>query len=409
MSPIILFIKRENKMSHPFQSTLDRISKAKIKLMLKGSEAFLSTLILSLDTKVEEGVGTASTDGIQINFDPAFVATLSDDQLIFLLAHETWHVAFMHMCRLGTRSAQRWNSAADYVINLMLVNSGYTFIEGGLLNKKYTGMSADEVYDLLPEDDSKLEDNILDGDIQEAGKGDSGSSGEGGEPTPGEGGASEMTSEEVEQKIQDSIIKAATAAQMANQSGSIPGSIAKLIDQMLNPVLPWQVILANYMSTKSKAEKSWSRRNKRFRTTYLPSRLSESMGDVNIYVDASGSVSTEEFTAYISEMHDIRESLKPEMMKVISFDTSLKEEFVMEKGEEMAVSFSGGGGTSIGPVIAHAEQQDEVDVTIIFTDGYFGNVDYSDVPNDILFVIVNNPSWTCDAPNATVIHMDYKG
>ena len=136
MSPIILFIKRENKMSHPFQSTLDRISKAKIKLMLKGSEAFLSTLILSLDTKVEEGVGTACTDGIQIKFDPAFVEGLSDDQLIFLLAHETWHVAFMHMCRLGTRSAQRWNCAADYVINLMLVNSGYTFIEGGLLNKK---------------------------------------------------------------------------------------------------------------------------------------------------------------------------------------------------------------------------------------------------------------------------------
>ena len=270
-------------------------------------------------------------------------------------------------------------------------------------------MSADEVYDLLPEDESQLEDNILDGDIQEAGKGDSDSSGEGGKPTPGEGGASGMSSEEVEQKIQDSIIKAATAAQMANQAGSIPGSIAKLIDQMLNPVLPWQVILANYMSTKSKAEKSWSRRNKRFRTTYLPSRLSESMGDVNIYVDASGSVSTDEFTAYISEMHDIRESLKPEIMKVISFDTSLKEEFVMEKGEEMAVNFSGGGGTCIGPVITHAEQQDEVDVTIIFTDGYFSNVDYTDVPNDILFVIVNNSSWTCDAPNATVIHMDYKG
>lgn len=380
-------------MNHPHQDVLDRISKSKIKLMLKGSEAFLSTLILALDTKVEEGIGTACTDGIQIMFDPEFVRGLNDDELIFLVAHETWHVAFMHMCRVGGRNFQKWNCAADYVINLMLVNSGYSMIQGGLLDKKYLNLSAEEVYDLLPEE---LPENPLDGDFQEAGD------------SPMQGGASNMSAEEVEHKIQDAIIKSAIAAQMSNQAGSIPGSIAKLVNEILNPQLPWQVILSNYMSTKSKAEKSWSRRNKRFRTTYLPSRLSESMGNVNIYVDASGSVKTEEFTAYISEMHDIRESLKPDIMKVISFDTALKEEFVMEKGEELAVNFTGGGGTCISPVIKHAEQQEDVDVSIIFTDGHFNNTNYEDVPNDILFIIVNNAGWTCSASNATVIHMDYK-
>lgn len=380
-------------MNHPHQDVLDRISKSKIKLMLKGSEAFLSTLILALDTKVEEGIGTACTDGIQIMFDPEFVRGLNDDELIFLVAHETWHVAFMHMCRVGGRNFQKWNCAADYVINLMLVNSGYSMIQGGLLDKKYLNLSAEEVYDLLPEE---LPENPLDGDFQEAGD------------SPMQGGASNMSAEEVEHKIQDAIIKSAIAAQMSNQAGSIPGSIAKLVNEILNPQLPWQVILSNYMSTKSKAEKSWSRRNKRFRTTYLPSRLSESMGNVNIYVDASGSVKTEEFTAYISEMHDIRESLKPDIMKVISFDTALKEEFVMEKGEELAVNFTGGGGTCINPVIKHAEQQEDVDVSIIFTDGHFNNTNYEDVPNDVLFIIVNNAGWACSASNATVIHMDYK-
>lgn len=380
-------------MNHPHQDVLDRISKSKIKLMLKGSEAFLSTLILALDTKVEEGIGTACTDGIQIMFDPEFVRGLNDDELIFLVAHETWHVAFMHMCRVGGRNFQKWNCAADYVINLMLVNSGYSMIQGVLLDRKYLNLSAEEVYDLLPEE---LPENPLDGDFQEAGD------------SPMQGGASNMSAEEVEHKIQDAIIKSAIAAQMSNQAGSIPGSIAKLVNEILNPQLPWQVILSNYMSTKSKAEKSWSRRNKRFRTTYLPSRLSESMGNVNIYVDASGSVKTEEFTAYISEMHDIRESLKPDIMKVISFDTALKEEFVMEKGEELAVNFTGGGGTCINPVIKHAEQQEDVDVSIIFTDGHFNNTNYEDVPNDVLFIIVNNAGWACSASNATVIHMDYK-
>lgn len=403
-------------MSHPFQETMDRISKSKIKLMLKGSTAFLSTLILSLDTIVEEGVGTAGTNGLFIAFDPEFVKTLSDEQLLFLIAHETWHVAFMHMCRLGDKNHQRWNCACDYVINQMLVDAGYTFIEGGLLDKKYKGMSADEVYALLPEDPSQLPENILDGDIKQAGQppSDDDNSSSGGQPSPGDGdspsgGQPSPSEEEIEQKIQDAIIKATTAAQMSNEAGTIPGAIAKMVNEILNPQLPWQVILANYMTAKAKTEKSWSRRNKRFRTTYLPSKLGQAMGDVNIYVDASGSVSTDEFTAYISEMHEIRDALKPEIMKVISFDTSLKEEFIMEKGEELAVEFTGGGGTCIAPVIKHAEEQQEVDVTIIFTDGYFGDVDYSKVPNDILFVIVNNKSWTCNAPNATVIHMDYKG
>ncbi|MCP3675280.1 MAG: hypothetical protein GY829_12515, partial [Gammaproteobacteria bacterium] len=70
------------------------------------------------------------------------------------------------------------------------------------------------------------------------------------------------------------------------------------------------------------------------------------------------------------------------------------------------VEFTGGGGTRIEPVVAHAEDQQEVDVTIIFTDGYFSNVDYTKIPNDVLWVIVNNPSWEC--PHGTVIHMDYK-
>jgi predicted metal-dependent peptidase len=376
---------------------LARLSKAKIKLILRGNEAFLSTLVLSLNTVIDESIPTACTNGLEIRFNPSFVKELNDNELIFLMAHETWHVAFMHMCRIGNREPERWNHAADYMINLMLVDNGYTMIKGGLLDQKYKGMSADVIYDLLPEG-KQDKDNPLDGDFSQASNSSEGE--EGNNPSASD----KQADEEIESKIEDAIIKAATAAQMSNDAGSIPGGIAKMVDKILNPKLPWQVILANFMSAKVKAEKSWSRRNKRFRSVYLPSRLSESMGNVNIYVDASGSVSDDEFTAYIAEMHEIRDSLKPECMKVISFDTSLKEEFIMEKGEDIDVSFTGGGGTSIKPVIKHSEDE-ETDVTIIFTDGYFSNVDYSIVPNDVIWVIVNNESWTC--PVGEVIHMKH--
>lgn len=369
--------------------TQNRISKAKVKLILKGSNVFLSTLALNLSTIVEEGVGTAFTDGTTIKFDPKFVESLSDDELVFLVAHETWHVAFMHMFRRGPRDPQRWNCAADYVINNMLIAAGFTMIEGGLSDSRYKDMSAEEVYELLPENPQDLPENPQDGDFTE--------------PSNGEGSGSSESKAEAQQKVQDAIMNAATAAQMQGDPGSVPGHIQRLLDEMFNPKLPWQVILANYMSAKTKAEKSWSRRNKRFKSVYLPSRLSESMGNVNIYVDASGSVSQDDFQAYITEMHDIRDSLKPELMKVVAFDTSIKEEFVMERGEEIDVSFQGGGGTCIEPVVAHAEQE-ETDVTIIFTDGYFGDVDYSRVPNDIVWIILGNPNWTC--PVGKIIHME---
>lgn len=373
--------------------TQNRISKAKVKLILKGSNVFLSTLALNLSTIVEEGVGTACTDGTTIKFDPKFVESLSDDELVFLVAHETWHVAFMHMFRRGPRDPQRWNCAADYVINNMLIASGFTMIQGGLSDSRYEGMSAEEVYELLPENPQDLPENPQDGDFTEPSNGDSNS----------EGSGSSESKAEAQQKVQDAIMNAATAAQMQGDPGSVPGHIQRLLDEMFNPKLPWQVILANYMSAKTKAEKSWSRRNKRFKSVYLPSRLSESMGNVNIYVDASGSVSQEDFQAYITEMHDIRDSLKPELMKVVAFDTSIKEEFVMERGEEIDVSFQGGGGTCIEPVVAHAEQE-ETDVTIIFTDGYFGDVDYSRIPNSVIWIIVGNPNWTC--PVGKIIHME---
>lgn len=401
-------------------NVLDRISKAKIKLMIKGSEVFLSTLVLGLNQSIDNSIPTAATDGRQIKYNEDFVNSLSDDVLLSLIAHETWHVAYMHMCRRGNRDPFLWNCAADYAINLMLKDNGYTIPQEWLLDEKYRNMSAEEIYKQLEDNaDQQPQDNPQDGDFSNGpmgdgdgdsksdGDGNSGGNGDGDQEGSGQPQYSEEEAKQLEQEIEDKIIKAATAANMSNQAGNIPGHVQRMLDKILNPKLPWNVLLQNYMSAKVKSEKSWSRRNKRFKKVYMPSKLSSAMGDVNIYVDASGSVSDEEFLAYITEMHEIRDSLRPEMMKVISFDTRIKEEFTMEKGEEIEVSFSGGGGTCIGPVVDHAEQETEVDVTIIFTDGYFSDADYTRIPNDVLFVIVNNPNWECNAPNAKVIHMEY--
>jgi predicted metal-dependent peptidase len=381
------------------QELFERVSKAKIKLMIKKGQAFLSSLVLGLEVKFDEKTETATTNGLDLTFNPEYVKGLSDPELLYIVAKLTWHVAFMHMLRRGNRDPKKWVVACEYAINYHLRKANFQFVSGALEDSKYDNMSAEEIYELLPDEppESQMPDAL-----SEPSAGDGNGEGEG---QSSSGGSQQGPSkEEIQQKVEDAIIKAAQSAEMQGDAGSVPGSIERMKDEFLNPKLPWQVILSNFMTAKSKTDKSWSRRNKRFRNVYLPSKLGESMGNVNIYVDASGSVSQAEFSAYITEMQDIRENLKPELMKVVAFDTSIKEEFVMEKGEDIDVNFRGGGGTSIECVIEHAEEE-ETDVTIIFTDGYFSDRDYNRVPNDVIWVIVNNPSWTC--PVGEVIHMEF--
>lgn len=39
-----------------------------------------------------------------------------------MVAHELWHIAYEHVLsnRIGDRDPEKWNIAADHVINLML-------------------------------------------------------------------------------------------------------------------------------------------------------------------------------------------------------------------------------------------------------------------------------------------------
>ncbi|GIW55380.1 MAG: hypothetical protein KatS3mg082_1784 [Nitrospiraceae bacterium] len=74
-----------------------RLSKARTTLVL--SQPFWGALALRLELREEPGCKTAYTNGRVMAFDPAYVAKLSDAQLVGLMAHEVAH------CALGTRVA----------------------------------------------------------------------------------------------------------------------------------------------------------------------------------------------------------------------------------------------------------------------------------------------------------------
>ena len=352
-------------------------NKAKVAMMSRPSSTFLSTILFSLDFSWNTDIPTACTDGLRLFINPNWYADMSDDARVGLLAHEAWHVAFNHIVRGKDLDKQRYNKAADYVINNMLLDQKYELPENGLWDPIYKDMSTEQVYALLPVSDPSdpydCDISVANGDIDET-------------------------------AIETIIMKAAMqSAANGDKAGTIPGEIEIFIKNKTNPILPWNVILQNYMSAYAKDDYSYKIPNRKyFPELYLPSMYSESITNIAVAIDTSGSVRDEEFDAFLSEVEDIRINLKPVLTTLIGFDTRINTEILLTESDSIEdIKFTGRGGTSLSPVFNYFETKPPT-VLIVFSD-----LDCSKITKepdyDVIWVCVNNPNATVDF--GSLIHL----
>jgi len=386
------------------QSALD---KAKIQLMMKPDSVFFTTITFSLKHIWDDTIPTACTNGLEIRYSPKFFMDLDTDEQQFLVLHETLHVAFQHMVRRGSRDPLRWNIAADYAINLILVKQGFKMPKGGLLDYQYDGMTVDQIYDLL--DDDQDPDDLPMSDLDEPDDGDS-QDGPGSPGAPGQSGsgnASPMTASEIGDKIDDILIKAKLQAEMSGKSaGNIPGELDFYIQSLLTPKLPWNQLLQKFMSKIVKRGYTWKRPNRRFFPRhYLPSRLSKSTCHLAVAIDTSVSVSDDEFHRFASEVYSILKNQRPEALTIIQFDTEIKRVDEIRKPEDLQkLGFKGRGGTDIHPVIDWAAQNKPT-ALLIFSDGYFSQrFENPKVP--LIWLINNNEGF--QTKYGKVVHYEYQ-
>ena len=97
---------------------------------------------------------TAATDGTNIYFDPNYFASLSDDDRLFLVAHELMHIKFDHVFRLLGKDGQKrdldiWNEATDAIINANLERDGFKIKEGYTNRPESLNYSAPQFYEIL--------------------------------------------------------------------------------------------------------------------------------------------------------------------------------------------------------------------------------------------------------------------
>src|SRR5215469_10081320 len=128
-------------------SASGRIQKARTALLL--DHPFFGSLLFRLKDQPSLAVTTMATDGVSLLWNPEFVETLNAATLAGTLAHEVMHPSLHHHLRRSGRDPKRWNIACDYAINPLLLDAGLKLPECVLVDNRFRGMSAEQIYNLL--------------------------------------------------------------------------------------------------------------------------------------------------------------------------------------------------------------------------------------------------------------------
>jgi predicted metal-dependent peptidase len=137
------------------QLALDRVLKARAELIL--TRRFYGVLVSNVEPVIDRKVPTAATDGKKHYWNPEFVMSLTQAELLGVQAHESEHDARHHGTRRASREPVQWNEAGDHCINPDLIAEGFVLPKGALLNTRFAGMSADEIYRTLELDKKQPE------------------------------------------------------------------------------------------------------------------------------------------------------------------------------------------------------------------------------------------------------------
>jgi predicted metal-dependent peptidase len=322
-----------------------RLAKAKTGLILE--HPFIGTVALNMPFVLDRRVPTAATNGKRVVFNPEFISELTDEELKFLVAHECMHPMLEHNYRRNERDARKWNQAADYVINKLLVDESIGKMpKVGLLSDdiyKAGNGTSDGIYNILP--DNPDSNDPLD-DCEDA-----------------EGTPAEVAQEAAEWKV-----KVAQAAQAAKMMGKLSAGMARLVDEVLNPKVDWRSVMHRFFVRAKTDNRTFARPNRRFAGfgMYLPSVSGKQMGDLVFAVDCSGSIDDKTVAQFAAEVRTVQEDLAPRCIHVIYFDSEVSHYESYKKGDDLDIKPHGGGGTDFAPVFDYMTAHGIDPVAVVF-------------------------------------------
>jgi predicted metal-dependent peptidase len=337
-----------------------KIAAARTRLIL--DKPFLGALALRLPLEEAEGDWCRSTwsNGTSLFYNLGYINLLDVEQTQFAVSREALHCALLHFHRRGIRDKARWENACDYAVNALLLEDGLKAPPDTLYAPEYRGLTADEIYPLLPENDepraSSQGENQQDSDAshqqQQAAQ----------SLSPGE---QELLAARWHQRL-------AAAAQQAQQVGKLSADLARLVETYLQPKLPWRSLLAQYLSHSARNDYSYTRPStRRGDPAVFPGLRSEEI-ELVVAVDTSGSIRESEITEFFAEIDAIKGQVRARIT-LLCCDAEIADTspVFFEPWDEFKLEqkIEGGGGTDFRPVFDWVDRQDvPPDSLVYFTD-----------------------------------------
>ncbi len=388
---------------------LTKLAAARARLVL--DKPFIGSLSLHLVFRVADPAicETLATDARYVHFNPEFVDRVAFPELQFWLAHEALHCALGHFARRFHRVRRRWDVACDHAVNHMLRDDGFIPPPEALLEPMFRGMSAEEIYPLIPEDTT---DRSFDRHAFERGDPGGGLAGYLGDrrryderrfpsvpASDGEGGSASAAAADdgwddagsegrrhrpagsdhapVEEMGDPLALeqlwksRLAAAAQAAHEAGRLGETWLRRLERLIEPVLPWRALLTRYVYAVAREDYTFQRPPRRDGAALLP-RLSKGSIRLVAVLDTSGSITERELAEFAAELDALKAQVNAQLT-VHACDERLAADgpwsFAPWQPVELPGALAGGGGTRFTPVFEWIERDALApDLLVYFTD-----------------------------------------
>lgn len=403
-----------------------RIAKAYVAITSKDRYMPLAGVLSIGNKTVSDDIPTACTNGRDELYGRAFVDSLTDAELRFLILHECYHKMYRHLTtwkHLHDKNHTLANMSCDYNLNGKLVDEnkddGFATMprdaDGnlmGLFDEKFREgngwMDTAKIFNILDDDD--------DGDDEgEGGNESGGDDPQGTSCAQPKGfdehdweGANKLSDEETKELEKDIDIAIRQGSMAAGKLGSNGN---RNFDELMQPQVDWREVLREFIQTTCTGSdySTWKRPNRRYigAGVYMPSGISERIDELVIAIDTSGSISDTAVALFLSEVQSICTTVKPEKVRVLYWGHEVVGDEVYELNEldtlVRSTKVRGGGGTDVECVTAYMDEHKiSPQAAIILTDGYlFG--DWGKWVCPTLWCVLDNKSATPDT--GKVVHI----
>ena len=172
--------------------------------------------------------------------------------------------------------------------------------------------------------------------------------------------------------------------------GTMPDSVRRLVKEVSKSKIDYRTAMRKFYQEVAKDDWTWARPHPRYIPfgQYQPSRRSEGLGVVAVFIDTSGSIDDVALKQAQSETQAMWEELRPRELRVGYIDAELHRVDVFVRGEHDTITFDacGGGGTDFRPAFESLKDWDEEPVCVVYVTDLAGTFPESDPGYPTLWV-----------------------